>query len=242
MKKLLILITIIALGTLGFRWYINSGEVLDEAAPVISEKSTEKMEEKSIAEQIKVKDMMDDIIPDEPAIEEEINQEELKKAEEMTKEAMDNLSTLSDAKKKELEKEITEHLNPNGVSIEKEETKAMPEEKMESHGVSRQGSFNTIDVVHSGSGQAIIFPDTADGPILRLENFSVTRGPDLYVYLSRNENITSASQLGDYRSLGKLKSSKGNQNYPLPEGHEGYKSIVIWCQAFGVLFSSATLN
>lgn len=245
MKKLLLLVIIIALGTLGFRWYINSGEILDEAPPTINtvENTDDSTAEKSIAEQLKEKDMIEKIIPDEPAEEEAIDEEMLKKAEEMTKEGIENSETLEESEKKDMEKEITEQLNPNGVSIDTEKTPdPMPKEEMASHGVTRQGFFNEIDAIHKGSGQAMIFPETADGPILRLENFSVTRGPDLYVYLSRNQNITSASQLGDYVSLGKLKSSKGNQNYTLPDGHEGYSSVVIWCQAFGVLFSSASLT
>lgn len=108
--------------------------------------------------------------------------------------------------------------------------------------VTREGTFTEIDFVHKGSGKAIVYPETADGPIVRLENFEVTRGPDLYVYLSKNIDIKTRKELGEYASLGALKSSKGNQNYKLPANFTEYKSVVIWCQAFGVLFSSATLK
>ena len=114
-------------------------------------------------------------------------------------------------------------------------------EELRASSKSRVGYFTKIDPIHQGSGKAVILPNTVDGPILRLEDFSVTRGPDLHVYLSRNANVQSADDLGSYHDLGLLKSSKGNQNYALPSNHTGFKSVVIWCQAFGVLFSSATL-
>ena len=105
----------------------------------------------------------------------------------------------------------------------------------------RQGSFQPVDFVHKGSGIAKILPQTSDGPILRLEEFTVTNGPDLYVYLSQNMNIEEDG-LGEYVSLAKLKASSGNQNYSLPQNFEEYNTVVIWCQAFGVLFSYANLN
>src|SRR3989344_5021230 len=51
------------------------------------------------------------------------------------------------------------------------------------------GSFGEIDFVHKGSGQAKIIE--IDGKtFLRLENFAVTSGPDLYVYLSNSTKPT----------------------------------------------------
>jgi hypothetical protein len=117
-----------------------------------------------------------------------------------------------------------------------------PEPTTPAKPVIREGVFTEIDVVHKGSGKAIVYPETTDGPILRLENFVVTRGPDLSVYLSKNTDIKSSSELGESVSLGALKSSQGNQNYKLPANHAEYKSAVIWSQAFGVLFSAATLK
>lgn len=135
---------------------------------------------------------------------------------------------------------ITEPQRAIQPLLDKEEMKKS--ETVTAKAVERKGSFTEIDFIHKGSGLALVYPETAEGPILRLQDFSVTRGPDLYVYLSKNANITSADQLGEFSNLGTLKSSKGDQNYPLPANHDQYQSVVIWCQAFGVLFSSATLE
>ena len=44
--------------------------------------------------------------------------------------------------------------------------------------------------------------------------------------------------------LGQLRAFEGSQNYAIPADVNlaDYKSIVIWCQTFGVLISPATLE
>jgi hypothetical protein len=107
--------------------------------------------------------------------------------------------------------------------------------------IKKSGDFIEIDVVHKGSGKAS-YLDSSAGPVLKFENFKVTPGPDLFVYLSKNKNIKESKDLGEFVSLGDLKSSKGDQMYNLPEDYEDYNSVVIWCRAFGVLFSVAELS
>lgn len=104
------------------------------------------------------------------------------------------------------------------------------------------GSFGEIDIIHKGSGQAKLIE--IDGKtFLRLENFSVTSGPDLYVYLSNSTKPThNIKDLGDYADLGRLKATSGDQNYDVPVGVKGYRTAVIWCKQFGVLFSFAVME
>lgn len=106
-----------------------------------------------------------------------------------------------------------------------------------------KGSF--YNVAHVGSGQAGVY-QLADGSrILRLENFQVENGPDLYVYLVPVDPIpsTSGSDIPGSVSLGRLKGNIGDQNYDIPADLDlgQYKSVVIWCQAFAVPFSAAPL-
>ena len=81
--------------------------------------------------------------------------------------------------------------------------------------------------------------------MLRLEDFSVTNGPRLHVYLSNHPNPTGSSQTrGDgYTDLGGLKGNKGNQNYDIPEYVDisEANSVVIYCVPFRVVFSVAPL-
>jgi hypothetical protein len=107
-----------------------------------------------------------------------------------------------------------------------------------------QGSF--YNVAHAGSGQAGLY-QLADGSrILRLENFQVENGPDLYVYLVPLDSVpnTIGSEIAGSVSLGKLKGNVGDQNYDIPADLDlsQFKSVVIWCQAFAVPFSAAPLN
>jgi len=106
-----------------------------------------------------------------------------------------------------------------------------------------QGSF--YNVAHAGEGTAGVY-QLADGSrVLRLENFQVENGPDLYVYLVPVDPVPnqSGSDIPGSVSLGNLKGNIGDQNYELPASLDlsQYKSVVIWCQAFSVPFSAAPL-
>lgn len=106
-----------------------------------------------------------------------------------------------------------------------------------------QGSF--YNVAHVGSGEALLY-QLADGSrILRLQNFSVDNGPDLYVYLVPVDPVPSGSgsEIAGSYSLGRLKGNSGDQNYEILADLDlsQYRSVVIWCQAFAVPFSAAPL-
>lgn len=107
------------------------------------------------------------------------------------------------------------------------------------------GSFNTFDPVHSGSGTATIY-QLADGSrVLRLEDFSVTNGPDLHVLLV--SNIPTGIQQAindDYVDLGELRGNRGNQNYEIPAdvNLDEYSAVLIYCMPFSVNFTLAEFN
>jgi hypothetical protein len=99
------------------------------------------------------------------------------------------------------------------------------------------GSFHGTDDFHFGRGKASVIEVEPGRYHLRLEDFSVRNGPDLYVYLS-----TSA---GDYSDdaleLGKLKATDGSFGYDLPAGTDPsrFRSAIIWCKQFSHLFAVA---
>ena len=108
------------------------------------------------------------------------------------------------------------------------------------------GEFMDQDSIHRGSGTAIIYRGPDGSLLLRLENFSVTNGPDLHVYLSPHHNPDRGSQVRatGYVDLGELKGNLGNQNYPIPAGVDIgiQQSVVIYCVPFSVVFSVAMLQ
>ncbi|TMB98156.1 MAG: DM13 domain-containing protein [Chloroflexi bacterium] len=103
--------------------------------------------------------------------------------------------------------------------------------------VVQQGQFKGADDFHYGSGKALLI-ETAPGQYtLRFEDFSVRNGPDLYVYLS-----TELEAYGDGSlQLGTLKATDGAFNYEVPPGTDGskFKSALVWCKQFSVLFAVA---
>jgi hypothetical protein len=108
----------------------------------------------------------------------------------------------------------------------------------------RRGQFRDIDSVHQGSGEAILFQLSDGRHLLRFENFEVTNGPDLHVYLVPLANRSGGADVTGYVDLGQLQGNVGAQNYFIPAGVEigEEASIVIWCEPFRVTFSIATLE
>ena len=94
------------------------------------------------------------------------------------------------------------------------------------------------DGIHNAEGMAKVIQLDDASMILRLENFKATNGPDLYVYLATDNSAS------DFVNLGRLKGNIGNQNYDIPEDTDfsKYHTVLIWCQAFSVLFGSAELQ
>jgi electron transfer DM13 len=106
--------------------------------------------------------------------------------------------------------------------------------------IERSGSFQGADEFHFGRGTARLI-ETAPGTFtIRLEDFAVRNGPDLYVYLSPSAEGYTRSAL----ELGRLKADRGNQNYAVPAGTnaKAARSVVIWCRQFSVQFAVARLG
>ena len=106
------------------------------------------------------------------------------------------------------------------------------------------GDFMDADSFHQGSGAAKVFRLPDDRTVLRFQDFMVTNGPALSVLLSPNPSPASSGDLGDYVDLGPLKGNIGNQNYEISPSTnlDDFKSVVIYCVPFHVVFATATLE
>jgi len=99
---------------------------------------------------------------------------------------------------------------------------------------SKQGEFVGLD--HEAKGKAEII-SVGNASFLRFENFEVTNGPDLHVYMTINGDITTGIDLG------KLKGNIGDQNYELKRVDTNtYDTVVIYSQPFHVYFAKAKLS
>lgn len=108
------------------------------------------------------------------------------------------------------------------------------------------GQFRDTDAAHKGRGNATVVQTGGGASLLRLTDFEVTNGPDLEVWLVKAPDPKSSADVkaSEWISLGQLKGNIGDQNYSIPDGVNiaDYGSAVIWCEQFGVLFSSAPLS
>jgi Electron transfer DM13 len=102
------------------------------------------------------------------------------------------------------------------------------------------GKFHGTDEFHFGRGSASIIEVAPGRYHLRLEEFSVRNGPDLYVYLSTADD----DYADDALDLGTLKATDGSFGYDLPAGTDPsrFRSAIIWCKQFSHLFAVAPLR
>jgi hypothetical protein len=102
------------------------------------------------------------------------------------------------------------------------------------------GKFSGTDDFHFGHGTASIVEIEPGRYHLRLADFSVRNGPDLFVYLSPDAD----GYVDDALELGKLKATDGSFGYDLPDGVDPtrFRSALIWCKQFSHLFAVATFD
>lgn len=138
----------------------------------------------------------------------------------------DSLSSMDAATKSEFEKQTIEMKDKT-----MKESDVMP--------TSAPSIISRSDMVaraHDVEGEALLVTSENE-TYLRFENLKTINGPDLRIYLSSGLNAD------DIVDLGPIRATEGNVNYAIPSGTDlnKYTKAMIWCRAFGVLFSYAEL-
>ena len=99
---------------------------------------------------------------------------------------------------------------------------------------SKQGSFVGLKG-NDAKGKAVIV-SIGGFSFLRFQDFEVTNGPDLHVYMTSGGDVSTGIDLG------KLKGSIGDQNYALSGVDlKTYDTVLIYCQPFHLYFAEAKL-
>jgi len=96
------------------------------------------------------------------------------------------------------------------------------------------GEFVDADRFHTGSGGFEIIEEDGQRILQFAEEFDVTRGPDLFVWLTNGDDTE------EFVNLGRLENRKGAQSYVIPEdvNLDNFDRVIIWCRAFSVLFAT----
>ncbi len=103
-----------------------------------------------------------------------------------------------------------------------------------------RGAFAGADDFHFGRGNALLIEVSPGRHTLRFEDFSVRNGPTLFVYLSDDAKGYGGTVL----KLGPLRATDGSFNYEVPAGTDiaRFRSAIVWCEQFSVLFATAPLS
>ncbi|PRY47827.1 electron transfer DM13 [Geodermatophilus tzadiensis] len=105
------------------------------------------------------------------------------------------------------------------------------------------GTFVSREHDTAGTARVVGLPDGQ--VVVRLEGFTTSNGPALFVYLSQNPAQGEEAAFDDeFVDLGPLKGNVGDQNYAVPAGVDagGWTSVVIWCDRFDAAFGAADLR
>lgn len=101
----------------------------------------------------------------------------------------------------------------------------------------RRGAFNSYE--HNLNGSAVLYADTLNMKSIYLEEFTMTQGPDVRVYMSRSNNFSAHAI-----EIAQLKTSYASQILAIPVANyaDEYKFVLIYCLEFHSLFGYAELR
>ncbi len=104
------------------------------------------------------------------------------------------------------------------------------------HGTVRSGA-------HSARGEAAVVL-TSGKRVLTLRNFRIAPGPKVRVYLVPRSVKRDGDVRRDYKDLGALKGSRGNQQYTIARSVDlrRYRSVIFWCVPFTSTLARANLT
>ena len=195
-----------------------------------------------LASPLFIDEAVDEAFPFEVPSAAEIDAMSMEEKDEMLEDVVENAEEIA-ALPADAEQELEDQMEEVAAAMpDKEMEEPMPAAADEWLTVS-MGDFRDADRAHRGSGTATIFQQGAQR-ILRFENFEVTNGPALRVLLVENADATNSAEMGEFIDLGALKGNVGDQNYEIPADVDlsQFGGIMIYCQPFSVVFSTAPLS
>lgn len=163
-----------------------------------------------------------------------------KTLEDLTK----NVDSMTDEQKKAAIDEANKIQSTSELTeTQTQETKEHMETMSDASTVS-SGPFE--ERFHSVEGSAKIIQKDGESFLVFSEDFKTFPGPSLHIILSSHNNPSNKDQVHQEPSidLGKIQGRSGQQMYPIPKNYnpEDFKSAIIYCKPFKVIFSLSMLS
>lgn len=97
---------------------------------------------------------------------------------------------------------------------------------------------------HAARGTATVVATASGRRVLNLRRFRIDPGPLVKIWLVPKSARSDGAIDDDYRSLGRLRGSRGNQSFDIPKSVDlrRYSSVVFWCVPFTTNLARADLR
>lgn len=104
----------------------------------------------------------------------------------------------------------------------------------------KTGTFEGF--AHSLAGNVTVIKDTTGNVILRLENYTMTPGPDVDVYLSKTSSYSRSNIIKIDHLIDGYENGTRNIDIANDSDLSTYKYVLVWCVKFDQLFGYAELK
>lgn len=104
------------------------------------------------------------------------------------------------------------------------------------------GRVRPVD--HAAAGRAAVVQIDGRRRVLTLRGFRLAPGPLVRVYLVPGGVRRDGDVRKDFKDLGRLKGSRGNQQYTIPGSVDlrRYRSVIFWCVPFTAILARSDLR
>ena len=107
------------------------------------------------------------------------------------------------------------------------------------------GEFGSVHEQRPAKGIVRLYRLGNGEHLLRMEQFSIVRGPGLHVYLTARPGVRQADiVLEDFIDLGELRAQSGELNYLIPADIDlsGYRGVVVFTPFFNDIYATAPIT
>jgi hypothetical protein len=95
---------------------------------------------------------------------------------------------------------------------------------------------------HDLSGKASLFCGDDENKAIRLEDFNMMSGPDVYIFISKSNNYSKANVIEVAKLTSGYMNSDINFNFKSQGFTSEYKFVLVYCVQYNSLFGYAELE